>query len=178
VTLDQSNKEARRKHRELMIRYETGHLDEEGYLDEVPDCVPGATRQAVCLAFDAYLLGLYPGAAELIGDLRGAGIATGCLSNTNERHWRMMMGHPDYAALRDLAHRFASHDLGVMKPAEAAYRHVERATGFSGRQILFFDDKPENVEAARAVGWRAERIDHVDDPVMQMRGIFRRCGSL
>jgi len=27
-----------------------------------------------------------------------------------------------------------------------------------GREILFFDDAEEHVRAARAVGWRAERI--------------------
>ena len=45
---------------------------------------------------------------------------------------------------------------------------------FHGTQILFFDDKPENVEAARAAGWRAERVDQVDEPVGQMRDFLAR----
>jgi HAD superfamily hydrolase (TIGR01509 family) len=174
VSLHHTDQDAWRRHHDLMIQYETGEFDEAGYLDRVPASVPGATRDAVVRIFDAWLLGLYPGAPELIADLRAKGLSTGCLSNTNDRHWRTMMEKPAYAALRDLDHRFASHELKVMKPAEGAYRMVERGTGFTGKQILFFDDKPENIDAARAVGWNAERVEPVDDAVGHMRGHLRR----
>ena len=36
------------------------------------------------------------------------------------------------------------------------------------REILFFDDAEENVQAARAVGWRAERIDPAGDTARQI----------
>ncbi len=36
--------------------------------------------------------------------------------------------------------------------------------------MLFFDDAEENVRAARAVGWRAERIDPAGDTARQMTG--------
>ena len=164
------------RHRELMVGYESGMFDEAGYLSRVGECLPGVTADAVTKAFDAYLLGPYPGTAGLLADLRSRGAVTGCLSNTNERHWRTMMRDPAYAPLRELDHRFASHDLRVMKPAEAAYRHVERRTGFAEAQVLFFDDKQENVDAAWAVGWRAERVDRVADAVGQMREFLRAFG--
>jgi HAD superfamily hydrolase (TIGR01509 family) len=178
VSLHHTDQAAWGRHHDLMVRYETGEFNEAGYLDRVPECVPGATRDAVIRIFDAWLLGLYPGANELIVELKARGLVTGCLSNTNDRHWQTMMARPEYAALRGLDHRFASHELRVMKPAAAAYRHVERATGFAGGEILFFDDKPENVEAARSVGWRAERIEHVDGAAGQIRAHLRRHGLL
>ncbi len=169
VAIAAPSDEEMRLHRDLMVRYETGHLDEAGYLAEVPRCVPGVEPDAVVRVFDAWLLGLYPGAADLIDDLRSRGLRVGCLSNTNDRHWRTLLGHPSYAALARLDHRFASHELRAMKPDERAYRRVEARTGLGGRQILFFDDRPENVAAARAVGWRAERVDRADDAVSQIR---------
>jgi HAD superfamily hydrolase (TIGR01509 family) len=174
VTLDHSDAAAWQSHRELLARYETGEFDEAAYLTRVPECLPGVTAESVCRAFDAYLLGPYPGAEELLVELRGNRIVIGCLSNTNERHWRTLMRHPDYAPLRHLDHRFASHETRAMKPAAEAYRHVERATGFGGAQILFFDDKQENVDAAKAAGWHAERVEVAGDPVAQMRDTLRR----
>jgi putative hydrolase of the HAD superfamily len=48
-----------------------------------------------------------------------------------------------------------SASLGVAKPDPAIYGGVERALDLPGEQLVFFDDRPVNVEAARARGWRA-----------------------
>src|SRR5687768_3561194 len=139
----------------LMVRYETGDLDEAGYLREMLPCLPGMTERNLRAVYDAWLQGMYPGAAELIDELKARGVRTACLSNTNERHWRTAMEtDAQYAPLKRLDYLFASHHLRVMKPHEQAYRRVEAGTGIAGERILFFDDKPENVDAARAAGWR------------------------
>src|SRR3954468_19972284 len=124
VTLQHGDPLAWQRHRELLARYETGELDEAGYLALVPECLPGVTPDTINGAFDAYLLGPYPGVEELLLELRARGLVTGCLSNTNERHWPTLMRNPQYAPLRHLDPRFASHETRTMKPAEAAYRHV------------------------------------------------------
>jgi putative hydrolase of the HAD superfamily len=158
------------RHHELMLRYETGEIDEQGYLCQVPDVIGGDVNvDAIVRVFDAWLLGMYPGAAELIDELHTRGVATACLSNTNPRHWNTFGLLDEYRPLARLHHRLASHELRVMKPNEAAYRHAEQATGFWGEQILFLDDRPENVAAARAVNWNAERIDRADDAIPQVR---------
>jgi HAD superfamily hydrolase (TIGR01509 family) len=159
------------RHRALMRRYETGRIDDATYLREACGCVAGGVVVADQLVrvFDAWLLGMYDGAAELLSDLKARGVMTACLSNTNARHWDALTGRDEYRPLRLLDHRLASHELGVMKPDEQAYRRAEAATGSGGGEVLFFDDKPENVIAARAVGWRAEVIDRADDAVPQVR---------
>lgn len=170
VRLGAGDPSAWRRHEALLRRYETGELDEAGYRRELPACLPGVSLDDVDRGFDAWLLGMYPGAAELIDELKSRGLRTACLSNTNERHWRTLTRtNPRYAALGRLDHLVASHEIGVMKPDERAYRRVEAASGFRGTQVLFFDDKPENVEAARAAGWRAEVVDRVEEPVAQIR---------
>jgi glucose-1-phosphatase len=158
------------RHHELSLRYETGEFDEAGYLRELPACVPGVPAEHVRRIFDAWLLGLYPGAADLLRDLKRRGLTTACLSNTNDRHWRTVMREdPQYRPLAELDYCLASHELGVMKPAEQIYRLAERRMGFKGEQVLFFDDKRENVEAARSVGWQSEVVDRADDAISQVR---------
>jgi putative hydrolase of the HAD superfamily len=46
-------------------------------------------------------------------------------------------------------------DLGWAKPAPEFFAEVERRSGFRSAEIFFIDDKPVNVEAARARGWHA-----------------------
>ncbi|MEX0852607.1 MAG: HAD family phosphatase [Bauldia sp.] len=48
--------------------------------------------------------------------------------------------------------------VGVMKPELAIYRHHAAAFGLEDGHVLFFDDNPDNVEGARAAGWRAEQF--------------------
>lgn len=167
------------RHHSLLVRYETGQFDEAGYLRELPACLPDVRPEHVGRIFDAWLLGLYPGAAELLRDLKRRGLTTACLSNTNDRHWRTIMREDArYQPLAELDFCLASHELGVMKPDEQIYRLAERRMGFSGEQVLFFDDKPANVEAARAVGWRAEVIDRADDAIPQVREYLAAHGVL
>jgi putative hydrolase of the HAD superfamily len=167
------------RHHELMLRYETGDVDEAGYLAEAPAIFGGSVGvDAIRRVFDCWTLEMYPGAAELLDELKSNGVTTACLSNTNARHWDLLTSLPRYAALQRLDHRLASHELRVMKPNEQAYRRVESATGFWGDQVLFFDDRPENVDGARAVRWKAELIDRADDAIPQIREYLTAHGVL
>jgi FMN phosphatase YigB (HAD superfamily) len=48
-----------------------------------------------------------------------------------------------------------SGEIGASKPSQAAFAAAEARAGASGAQILFIDDGPANVEAARRRGWDA-----------------------
>lgn len=50
---------------------------------------------------------------------------------------------------------FFSCRIGLRKPDPAYYRLVQREIGLEPRQILFLDDREENVTAAERVGWCA-----------------------
>jgi putative hydrolase of the HAD superfamily len=170
VELPHANESLWARHRDLMLRYETGEIDDAGYMAKAPGIIGGGVKpESIVKVFDAWLLGLYPGAAELVDELKSRGFKTACLSNTNQRHWNMVTGLDAYRPLERLDYRLASHELRVMKPNEQAYRRAEAATGFWGEQVLFFDDRAENIEGARAVNWKAELIDRADDAVPQIR---------
>jgi FMN phosphatase YigB (HAD superfamily) len=116
----------------------------------------------------AWTQGEYDGVGVVIDALHDAGVETSCLSNTNHAHFARLVHHdgsaplegePEYPTVRRLHRHFASHLLGLAKPDPAIYAAFEQATERAGPSILFFDDRPENVAAARARGWNAEPID-------------------
>jgi putative hydrolase of the HAD superfamily len=74
-------------------------------------------------------------------------------SNTNDLHYRTFS-----AIFADIFARFdamvLSHTAGVRKPDPAFFRVCVDAAGCAPGEILFFDDKVENVESARSLGIR------------------------
>jgi putative hydrolase of the HAD superfamily len=91
----------------------------------------------------------YPGTPELLAALRGR-YTLACLSNTNALHWQKMSGMEGMGGAFD--RQYLSHELGVMKPNPEIFRRVVADIGHAADAIAFFDDGPENVAAARAVG--------------------------
>lgn len=134
----------------------------------------GLTSQQMEAVWRGYNLGTFPGAGELIDDLRVAGISTACLSNTNSLHWEQLSdpAGPYWDALRRLDHRLASHLIHARKPEPEAYGAVERLAGVAPERIVFFDDLQDNIEAARARGWHAHLIQRCENPIPTMRRIL------
>jgi putative hydrolase of the HAD superfamily len=78
----------------------------------------------------------------------------GCLSNTNSIHWDKLL--QSYPFMGHFDRRFASQILGCAKPGKEIYEKVAGLLNAQPRQILFFDDRSENVETARRLGWHAQ----------------------
>lgn len=108
----------------------------------------------------------FPGIAELVRELRAAGLFTACLANTCASHWAVLTDPAQYPAIAALD---ASHLLGLMKPDPAIFRRFEAETGLAPAEILFFDDSPANAAAARAHGWHAVHITTPTTPLPQLR---------
>ena len=164
-----------------MPRRDTGSVNSEQYYELFSGASGGVyTVLDAELISDAALIGEYRGIDSVFDMLDTAGVESAALSNTNDAHWGRMFpsdnSEPEFPNLARLRHRFASHLLGVLKPDALAYRAVERRTGFASDQILFFDDKQENVEAARRLGWIAERIDPTNDTTTQILAALNRFG--
>lgn len=167
----------------LAERYHVGEIDCHEFFSLASELSKGRyTPDEVRRVHDAWLLHEYPGAAELLEDLsRVLGVQSLLLSNTNESHWVRHLPKPDgrpgdFPAVMKLQHRLASHVLKMAKPDAAIYKAAERQTGVRKAHVLFFDDLPENIAAARELGWNAEQIDHTGDTAAQMRGHLQRYG--
>ncbi len=95
-----------------------------------------------------------PEVAALIRSLRAAGLRCCAASNQDNRRAAYLDAHAPLRAL--LPERFFSCWLRAAKPGADYFRAIERALGCAPHEILFVDDRPENVAGARACGWRGE----------------------
>ena len=93
--------------------------------------------------------GFYPGADVLLKEL-SRNYITACLSNTNELHWNKLCGVNKIEKCFKFS--FPSHIIHKVKPEKAAYTYVVKALGVEPGAIAFFDDREENVAAAKKVG--------------------------
>lgn len=93
-----------------------------------------------------------PGSVALLAALRARGVPLYALSNFGAATFAIAQAH--YPFLRGFRHAFVSAHLGLMKPEPEIYRHLEAETGFAPDALFFIDDRPENVAAAAARGWR------------------------
>ncbi len=176
------------KRRALAALLDAGRISVEQWADGVSKAFDGAySPEDAKRANDAICREEHAGAAALVDALHDAGVATACLSNTNHAHWVRLLHHdgvaplagaPAYPSVARLKQRFASHLLGLAKPDAAIYAEFERLVGLQGQDILFFDDRAENVEAARRRDWRAHRIDPERDTIAQVREHLRHHGVL
>lgn len=80
-------------------------------------------------------------------------VTVALLSNATDQ-LREHLVHHDLLEAFDVV--FASAELGMAKPDVAIYRHAAEVLGVRPEECFFTDDRPENVEGARAAGMHAE----------------------
>jgi len=146
---------------ECWASFECGALTPEAFAEGFAAVWPLALgREAFLAEFETWTRRLLPGAEALLARLRRR-YRLAALSNSNALHWRRTCQVLGVDSLFERA--FASHELGVRKPAREAYELVLRELSAPAGRTTFFDDVEENVEAARAVGMRAYRVRGVDE---------------
>ncbi|HWQ93622.1 MAG TPA: HAD family hydrolase, partial [Clostridia bacterium] len=89
---------------------------------------------------------------SLQANLRQRGFPTYIFSNTNEFAVRYIrQNFPFFANFDDY---ILSYEHGAMKPEAKLYEVVEQLTGCRGPEILYLDDRPENVAAGTVRNWQ------------------------
>jgi putative hydrolase of the HAD superfamily len=108
---------------------------------------------------------------EWAQQLQAAGIRTGILSNIGDAMTDGLLRKFDWLSAFD--HHVWSYRLLLAKPETAIYAAAAKGLQTPPAQILFIDDKPENIDAALAFGMQA--IQYSDHPTfireMQSRGL-------
>jgi glucose-1-phosphatase len=140
-------------HSPLLYRFETGPMSEEAFYAEV--CAKSGFSGSLiefCQAF-ADIFSEIKLMTAMQASLRVRQIPTFIFSNTNSiavRHIREKF--PFFAHFDGYVF---SYEEGAMKPDPKIYAVVERLTGQTGENIVYLDDRAENVEGGLARGWRA-----------------------
>lgn len=98
-------------------------------------------------------------ARSALDRLRRQGIL--CVLATNQDTLRERHMRPVYDSLMDRC--YYSCAVGLAKPDAAFFTHIVDDLGLAPEELLFIDDRLENVEGARAAGLYAERWHHEHD---------------
>ena len=96
---------------------------------------------------------IYEEVMRVVPILQNAGVACHVASNQQAGRARHMSEVLGYGSR--FTREFYSCFLGVAKPDLAFYERILHELGVSGSNVLFLDDRPENVEAARRAGLAA-----------------------
>ena len=136
-----------------LIQFELGQLSKEQFFEEARRRIGFAGSYA---EFDEAFSDIFveiPAMIELHAALRRRGVPTCIFSNTNELHFdHIRRRFPFFSQFDRYVVSFRS---GAMKPDPAIYEVVESETGRRGAEILYLDDRAENVAAGVARGWQA-----------------------
>ena len=143
----------------LQERFEHGQVNGEQYAEAVRRAMGRSIAVPTGEILDAVSAMFRPieSMAGIVSGVRAAGYRIGLLSNTSAAHWDWI-GRQAYPSVRggfDVV--ILSYEVGVMKPDARIYRAAERAAGVGPEEILFVDDRWENVAAAQSLGWWAEQ---------------------
>ena len=106
--------------------------------------------------FGEYFADIFAEIPEMVAlhsEVRRNGFKTLCFSNTNDlavEHVRR-----NFPFFKDFDGYILSYEVGGMKPQPEIYVAMEKMTGKSGADLIYIDDRPENIETGKARGWRA-----------------------
>lgn len=137
---------------QLLYRFETGLMTEREFYQAVSEATGfrGTFEEFVHIFSD-----IFEPMHEMIGlhdAIRKLGIPTFIFSNTNNiaiPHIRK--AYPFFSNFNGYV---LSYEHGSMKPETKLYEVVEQMTGCRGSNILYIDDRPENIETGARRGWQ------------------------
>jgi len=136
----------------FLFRFETGLMTNQEFYDEVRKFSEYHGDFEEFGRFFGDIFAPIEPMIELQAGLRRLGLPAYIFSNTNDfavRHIRER-----YPFFSNFDGYVLSYEHQAMKPDAKLYEVVERISGARGGEILYIDDRPENVEAGAARGWK------------------------
>ena len=94
-------------------------------------------------------IGVNPAMYDLIEELKQKNVQIGLLSNTTERRANLVR---EFGFYEPFAPCLLSHEIGANKPDMLAYQILLNTLTLPAQDVLFIDDKMENVRAAKDLG--------------------------
>jgi HAD superfamily hydrolase (TIGR01509 family) len=136
----------------VLVDYESGRLTRQGFYEAVRDAIG---YQGGLEEFGSYFAKIFtemPGTIALHAELRQRGYQTYIFSNTNDlaiEHIRR-----DFPFFANFDGYIFSYEVGAMKPLSPIYEAMETMCGRRGADLIYLDDRAENIAAGAARGWR------------------------
>ena len=99
-----------------------------------------------------------PGSVDLLKRLKERGVPVYSLTNFGVETLNIATRTYPFLSLFD--REFVSGHLQVMKPDDGIYEALEKGTGLTGSDLIFADDRADNIAAAKARGWQTHLFEH------------------
>ena len=139
-------------HSPLLYRFETGLMTREEFYKTVREHTGfrGGIEE-----FSSYFADIFweiPPMIEIHAALRRNGIPTYIFSNTNDlavEHIRR-----NFPFFSQFNGHILSYEVGALKPNAKIYEALEKMAGKRGAEVLYLDDRQENVDGGAARGWQ------------------------
>ena len=137
----------------ILVEYESGRLTRRQFYDSVCHAIGFHGDLAEFGGYFADIFTELPGTIALHAELRRRGFQTYIFSNTNDlaiEHIRR-----NFPFFKDFDGYIFSYEVGGMKPQSEIYAAMEALAGRRGADLVYLDDRSENIAAGAARGWRA-----------------------
>jgi putative hydrolase of the HAD superfamily len=139
-------------HSPLLFSYETGQIDKSEFYRQVCKLTGYRGRQEEFEPEFSDIFSEIEPTIRLHAELRKAGLPTYILSNTND----MAVGHirRTFPFFSNFDAYILSFEQKVMKPHAGIYENAERIIGHRARDIVYIDDRLENLAPAALRNWQ------------------------
>jgi FMN phosphatase YigB (HAD superfamily) len=137
---------------DVLVHYETGLISTEEFFVEVRQTTAFAGTLEEFGGFFADIFTEIPPMVELHAALRSKGFPTYIFSNTNQlavEHIRS-----NFPFFNQFDGYILSYEVRSMKPNANIYEALERLAGQRGNELLYIDDRLENIQAGAKRGWQ------------------------
>jgi FMN phosphatase YigB (HAD superfamily) len=137
----------------LIVQYECGQVTRREFFATVRDAIGFLGTLEEFGGFFADIFTEIPPMIALHAELRRRGIPTYIFSNTND----LAIEHieKNFPFFKNFDGYIYSYQIGVMKPDAKIYEAMENLCSRKGPDIVYLDDRPENVAGGAARGWNA-----------------------
>ena len=137
----------------ITVKYELGLVSRREFFEQARQAIGFRGTIEEFGEFFADIFTEIPPMIELHAALRRRGVSTYIFSNTNDlavEHIRR-----SFPFFKNFDGYIFSYQVGAMKPDAKIYEALEKLAGRRSTDILYLDDRPENVAAGNKRGWRA-----------------------
>jgi glucose-1-phosphatase len=159
---------------QVLIEYEVGNMTDDYFCDEVNKLL-GTNIPLVIFEqiWNSFLGVIKPEKLQLMEDLKNQ-FEVLILSNTNAIHQRefdlRVSSIRPGNIMSDMVHTaHYSHCMGFRKPDLRIYERVQDLHRLNPAEVLFFDDRIENIVAAQILGIKGIQVTYSDQILDQLR---------
>lgn len=136
----------------VLVEYESGRVNRAEFFARIREAVG---FQGTLEEFGGYFADIFlemPETIALHAELKQRGLKTYLFSNTNDlavEHVRR-----SFPFFGNFDGYILSFEVGSLKPQAGIYAAMEKLTGRRGADLVYLDDRAENIAAGAARGWR------------------------